>query len=214
MMVGMLPHGIRSEISLALAKGLAPHIDEQAMRNGTREYRIVRHLMNYQIVVRHAGEHGGRSWYESLRQHYDWNGRYWDQRALFESRFERDETARSYAERSIQVHRHSFGYNTLGTVLLRIAIRQGTVDALINGIENLHQAKDFRDWESREHPFTTFFTSLIRFVNAWGFDAVPRQAKDEWNEWFREARSSSVFSTQDGQARLARWQREWLQFVA
>ena len=213
MVIATLPRTLLSEVSLAIAKALAPHIDERAMRAGTREYRIVRHLMNHEFVVRNAGEHDGRVWYEALRSYYDWNGRYWDQRALFESSFGRHEAARSYAERSIQVHPHSFGYNTLGTVLLRMAIRQGSIIAFNDGIKNLGRAKDFRDWGSREHPFTTFFTSMIRYAQEWGIDAIPQQMRNDWVAWFREAESSQISSTRQGQELLSSWQRQWLQFA-
>ena len=209
----VLDLGERSRISLALARSLAPHVDERAMRSGTREYRIVRHLMNHQTVARISGAIGGRDWYENLLSSYDWNGRYWDQRALFESQFGEHETARSYAERSIQVHPHPFGYNTLGTVLLRMAISRGVLEALDNGIENLERAKGFRDWGPREHPFTAFFTSLIRYAGVWGIAAIPPQVRNTWNQWYREAQSSQMFSTQQGQEQLIQWHREWLAFA-
>ena len=123
----------RLPISLSLAKTLAPHVDERAMRVGTVEYRIVRHLMDQATVSRLVGLTNARDWYDSVREFYDWNGRYWDQRALLESRLGEHETARSYAERSIQVHPHPFGYNTLGTVLLHSAIQRGNRDALLQG---------------------------------------------------------------------------------
>ena len=211
--INTLSRVARAEISLALAKALAPHVDERAMRAGTREYRIVRYLMNHEYVSQQAGEVEGRNWYDSLRDYYDWNGRYWDQRALFESKFEQHETAQSYAERSIKVHPHSFGHNTLGTVLLRMAIRQGSVDALRAGISSLETAKAFRDWGAREHPYTTYFTSMIRYGQVWGIVQVPHQERNAWNEWFREAQSSQVFSTHKGQEELSRWHREWLQFA-
>lgn len=211
--VSTLPNNVRSDISLALAKALAPHIDQRAIRSGTREYRIARNLMSHENVVQHSGEHGGREWYEDLRHYYEWNGRYWDQRALLESRFGRDEPARSYAERSIQVHPHSFGYNTLGTVLLRTSIRHGSVSALRDGIANLDKAKNFRDWGSREHPFTTFFTSMIRFAQTWSIHDIPQRERDAWTMWLREARSSHVFSTHEEQKRLDSWHREWLDFA-
>ena len=204
---------VRAEVSLSLARALAPHIDDRAMRIGTREYQMVRHLMNHETVLRNAGQQEGRNWYESLRLHYDWNGRYWDQRALFESRCEQHETARSYAERSIQVHPHSFGYNTLGTVLLRMAIRQGTVETLNEGIKNLNEAKEFRGWGVREHPYVTFFTSLNRYAQVWGIAAIPQQIRNAWTDWHREARSSSVFSTLKGSEDLANWQQQWMQLA-
>ena len=179
----------------------------------SREYRIVRYLMNQDLIARIAGENAGRKWYDELRPYYDWNGRYWDQRALFESRYGQHETARSYAERSIQVHRHSFGFNTLGTVLLRTAIRRGSTRELLEGIKNLYNAKDFAEWDSREHPFTTFFTSIIRYSQEYGIDSVPQEVKNAWASWFREAQSSRVFSTQQGQELLLNWQRQWLRFA-
>ena len=184
------------------------------MRTGTREYRIVRYLMNHDLIARIAGENEGRTWYDELRPYYDWNGRYWDQRALFESRYGQHETARSYAERSIQVHRHSFGFNTLGTVLLRTAIKRGATGELLEGIKNLDNAKDFAEWGSREHPFTTFFTSLIRYSQEFGIDRVPQEVKNAWASWFREAQSSRVFSTQQSQDLLLNWQQQWLRFAA
>ena len=215
--VNALPRDTRIRISSELAKSLAPHIDQQAMRAGTREYRIVRHLMNHSTIIRIVGrqnEQEAREWYENLREYYDWNGRYWDQRALLESRFGEHETARSYAERSIQVHRHSFGFNTLGTVLLRMAINLGSDESLLLGIRNLEIARGFQDWGEREHPFVTFFTSLIRFAEAWGINAVPHRARTSWTQWLRDANSSTVFSYPQTHRQLEEWNREWLKFAA
>ena len=213
MVANALPSVVKSDIVFALAVALAPHIDGMSIRNGTREYRIVRNLMNHEFVMRTSGEHGGRRLYDDLREYYDWNARYWDQRALFESRFDNDETARSYAERSVQVHSHPFGYNTLGTVLLRMAVRQGSIGALNDGIDNLARSKNFSEWGRREHPFTAFFTSLIRFAEVWGIHEVPPGVRSAWSVWFREAQSSQAFSTHQAQNQLADWQRRWLGFA-
>ena len=166
LVVNALPWEVRSEVSLSLAKSLAPHVDELAMRTGTGEYRIVRRLMDQETVSRLVGQQNAREWYESLRRFYDWNARYWDQRALLESELGDHETARSYAERSIQALEHPFGYNTLGTVLLRMAIRRGNPSPLLEGIRNLDRARRFQEWGEREHPFVTFFTSLHRYAES------------------------------------------------
>ena len=210
MAVNALPRPAKAKISFSLAQALAPHIDERSMRDGTREYRIARDLMNHEIVIRTCGQEEGRSWYERLRPYYDWNGRYWDQRALFESRFEQHETARSYAERSVQVHPHPFGYNTLGTVLLRMAIQQGSVASLNEGAKNLGLSKVFRAWGRREHPYTGFFTSLLRYAESWGIDQVPQPLRNAWGDWFLEAQTSQIFSDRQGYEQLLDWQRQWL----
>ena len=211
LLVRTLQDSVRSDVSFALAVALAPHIDQTAMRLGTREHRIVRHLMDHRNVARYSGRESGSGWYNGLLQYYDWNGRYWDQRALFESRYGHHEMARSYAERSIQVHRHSFGYNTLGTVLLRMALDQRLVDELYEGIENLDTSRRFREWEAREHPYTAFFTYLIQYAERWGLYEIPQQTRNQWEIWFREALSSQVFSSAQGQRQLAEWNKRWLQ---
>lgn len=213
LLVGTLDDSVRSDVSFALAVALAPHIDQAAMRRGTREHRIARHLMDHRTVARHSGPDKGSKWYDGLRQYYDWNGRYWDQRALFESRCGQHEVARSYAERSIQVHSHSFGYNTLGTVLLRMAIDQRLISALHEGIAHLETSKRLREWEDREHPYTAFFTYLIQYAERWGMHDIPQQVRSQWGDWFREALSSRVFSSRDGQRQLEAWNKRWLQFA-
>ena len=213
LVVDILPRSARSEVSLSLAKALAPHVDEQAMRAGTGEYRIIRFLMDQATVTWLVGRENARSWYESLREYYDWNGRYWDQRALLESEFGEHETARSYAERSIQVHRHSFGYNTLGTVLLRMAIIRGSPESLLEGIKNLETARSFQNWGERAHPFVTFFTSLLRFSETWGLNAVPHPARTAWTQWFKDASSSTTFAHPEGHIQLGQWNRQWLNYA-
>lgn len=213
LLVGTLDDSVRSDVSFAIAVALAPHIDRTAMRRGTREHRIARHLMDHRTVARHSGRDNGSKWYDGIRQYYDWNGRYWDQRALFESRFGRHEAAMSYAERSIQVHPHSFGYNTLGTILLRMAVDQRLLSALREGIANLDTSRRLRDWEDREHPYTAFFTYLIQYAEQWGIHEIPQQIRSQWVDWFREASSSRVFSSRGGQRQLEEWNKRWLQFA-
>ena len=213
LLVGTLDYSVRSDVSFAIAVALSPHIDQTAMRRGTREHRIARHLMDHRIVARHSGRDKGSKWYDGLRQYYDWNGRYWDQRALFESRYGHHDVARSYAERSIQVHPHSFGYNTLGTVLLRMAVDQRLISALHDGVVHLDASRRLHEWEDREHPYTAFFTYLIQYAERWNIHEIPQQIRNQWGEWFREASSSRVFSSHQGQRQLREWNRRWLQFA-
>ena len=214
LVVRTISRGERSAVSMSLAKALAPHVDEHAMRVGTGEYRIIRYLMDQATVSRIVGLENARTWYEGLREFYDWNGRYWDQRALLESRLGEHETARSYAERSIQVHPHPFGYNTLGTVLLRMAIQEGFRDFLVEGIDNLERAREFPNWGEREHPFVTFFSLVNRFAETWGIDEVPERARTAWDRWFRDAHSSTMFSRPERHLELEQWRRQWLTFAA
>ena len=108
-----------------LMLALAPHIDVSAIVNLTRPYRLLRRLMDQESVMRLIGQNFGRDLYEVMQGPYDWNGRYWDQRALFESELGNHAQARSYAEHSLKIHHHPFALNTLGTVLGRMAVQGG-----------------------------------------------------------------------------------------
>ena len=120
----------RSSAMQSLMLALAPHIDVTAIVNLTRPYRLLRRLMDQESVMRLVGPVFGRKLYEMMQGPYDWNGRYWDQRALFESELGNHAQARSYAEHSLRIHHHPFALNTLGTVLGRIAIQDGDIEVL------------------------------------------------------------------------------------
>ena len=197
--------------SLMLA--LAPHIDVGAIRSLTRPYRLLRRLMDQESVMRLMGPILGRNLYEVLQGAYDWNGRYWDQRALFESELGSHAQARSYAEHSLQIHRHPFALNTLGTVLGRIAVQEGDSEILRDAIRNLEYARDHRRWDASEHPYVTFFTTMIRFGQEWGLAAIPTQLRNTFTEWFNRANNSSVFSNTHTEEQLRRFQRDWLNLV-
>ena len=193
-----------------LVLSLAPHIDIEAIRRLTRLYRLLRQLMNQETVMRLVGAQNGRRLYETMQASYDWNGRYWEQRALFESELGNHTQARSYAEHSLQIHRHPFAFNTLGTILGRIAVQDGNVDTLREAIKNLESARDERRWEASEHPYITFFTSMIRFGETWGLATIPSQIRNTFTVWFNHGKTSRVFASPTGENQLQQFHHAWL----
>ena len=146
----------------------------------------------------------------AIQDVYDWNGRYWDQRALFESRLGNHAQARSYAERSLLILRHPFAFNTLGTVLGRAAIQNADIDALRESINHLKASRDGRAWNTSEHPYTTFFSTMIRFGQECGLESIPNSLRNEWADWFNYARRETLFSHPEGRQQLERFQVDWL----
>ena len=194
--------------SLMLA--LAPHIDITAIVNLTRPYRLLRRLMDQESIMRLVGSDLGRILYEVIQDAYDWNGRYWDQRALFESELGNHAQARSYAEHSLKTHHHPFALNTLGTVLGRMAVQDGDIEVLREAIRNLEYARDHRRWDASEHPYVTFFSTMVRFGQEWGLAAIPTQLRSAFTEWVNQASRSIVFSNASTQQQLRTFQRDWL----
>ena len=193
-----------------LVLALAPHIDIRALISRTRPYRLLRRLMDQEAVLRLVGEVRGRSLYEVMEDPYDWNGRYWEQRALFESALGNHPQARSYAEHSLLTHRHPFAFNTLGTILGRIALQSGDADSLREAVQNLKVARDERRWEASEHPYVTFFTTMIRFGQQSGPSAMPVQLRNTFDEWLMHASNSPIFMSREGEEQLKDFQRDWL----
>ena len=200
----------KNDATQRLALTLAPHIDIDAIRSLTRPYRLLRRLLDQETVMRLLGPQDGRALYEVIQESLDWNGRYWEQRALFESGLGNHAQARSYAEHSLKILRHPFALNTLGTVLGRIALQNGDVDTLREAIKNLELARDERRWEDYEHPYVTFFQTIVKFGEEWGLASIPTQLRQMFTDWHRLAGSSRVFLGPRGESQLQEFQRRWL----
>lgn len=205
-----LSEDVRSVVLERLAYALAPHASTRAIAELTRPYRLLRRLMDQATIRRLVGPEHGRRLYEFMEKHYDWNGRYWEQRALFESNLGNHSQARSYAEHSLKVHRHPFAFNTLGTILGRIAIQDGDARVLGEAIENLQFGRDERRWEASEHPYVTYFTTIIRFGEKWGLGNVPVAVQNTFNEWYDRARRTLVFTTPREEQQLLGFFKRWL----
>ena len=192
---------------------LAPHVDINAIRNRTLHHRLLRQLMDEEAVMRLVGVNRGRELYAAVQHLFDWNGRYWDQRALFESRLGHHPQARSYAERSIQVQEHPFAFNTLGTILGRISIQSGDVNDLQECIRNLESARDRLTRDTSEHPYSTFFSTMNRFGQEWGLATIPTPLRNMWTDWFNQSQRELLYSHPQGQAQLRDFQNQWLRLA-
>ena len=202
------------EAMYSLAMALAPHIDRNSLRSLPRPYRLLRRLLNHGTVSRHLGDRLGRQFYDQISDPYDWNSRFWEQRALFESSLGNHAQARSYAEFSLHRLEHPFGFNTLGTVLGRFAIQIGDSSMLHEAVRNLEHARELRRLEGSEHPYVTFFTTMIRFGQEWGMSAMSVRLRNAFFEWHRHAERSSVFFGQRREDELGDYLREWLYLIA
>ncbi len=201
---------LRREAMESLAYALAPHADARAIAERTRPYRLLRRLMDQETVKRLLGHENGRRLYETMEEAYSWNGRYWEQRALFESDLGNNTQARSYAEHSIAIHRHPFALNTLGTILGRIAVKTGDVETLREAIDCLEDSRDERRWDASEHPYVTYFTTMIRFGEVWGLATMTESLRNTFGEWFDRARRTAVFATQVETQTLNSFLSRWL----
>ena len=194
----------------SLTTALAPHIDISAIRKRTLPYRLIRRLMDQETILRLIGPSDGRLMFEHMQDLYDWNGRYWEQRALLESALGNHRQARSYAERAVQILSDPFAWNTLGTILGRMAVEIGDASVLRQSVDYLEKARTEPRWDESQHPYFTFFTTMVKFGEIWGVHAMPRHLRNDFTEWHKVALRSPVFRTLGMLSQLQTFHSDWL----
>jgi hypothetical protein len=211
----------RFDLTLLLAKTLSPYITTRTISQKTIHYRIVRRLMDEELIHDWVGTLRSRAWYEELVTYYEWNARFWEQRALLESRLGHFPRARSYAEEAVRIQKHPFTLNTLGSILTRMSISYHNptsreAEALFNeGIEILKVARDMRDNQTI-HTYHTYFARTLSFVKLAYVETgniIPEELKSQWDNWMKSARRSTIYSHSENLKELDGQQKEWTTLI-
>lgn len=209
----------RYELVKNLAIHLSPHISISAIQQKTLYYRIIKELMDERIILDWLDPVLAQKFYSNLLPYYDWNARYWEQRALAEASMNHLDPAMSFAETAVARNRDPFTLNTLGTVLLRTACSPdysgaaGTLDLYWKGVGNLHESLDIGQGRF-PHPYTTFFTHTLGYVQLhFKNKEINRDIIREWEWWYKKAQSSLSFASPDRYAQLTSYNISWLNLV-
>lgn len=101
-----------------LAKSIAPRVNRKGVRKRTPEARLAGRLFDADKIVRPFLAEHSEDFYVAVKDAWEWNSRYWEQRALLI--VDRDiKTALQYARHAVAIEEHPFPLTTLGTVLLK-----------------------------------------------------------------------------------------------
>jgi hypothetical protein len=213
---------IRFKLSLALARALSPYVSIDAIRKGTVHYRVVRQVMDHQVLAAWIGREQVESWYRKNEPYYSWNARYWEQRALSQVQTGHFDKAESYAANAVERHRDAFTLNTLGTVLVRKALQwfeAGSPESLScfwRGVRCLRDSKRMAKLRGLEfeHPYITFFSYAIAYARA--VDGARRDdaLKHEWDAWREDALRSRAFQHPVSRRQLQTFQTRWSELDA
>ncbi|MFZ1438532.1 MAG: SIR2 family protein [Candidatus Microthrix subdominans] len=177
-----------SKLAANLCLSVAPLVSPQAISRQTLEYRIARALMNIDSVRRLSGSDDVDTWYADLEDAYNWNARYWEQRALgLRDRLDR---AYSFARRAVTRSEDAFSLNTLGTILMWRATDPANAsvsDRLKHwreAVDALTRSRD-KGGSQFEHPYVTFFTYTARLLQAPGVlaSAPPNMLEQAFVNW-------------------------------
>lgn len=201
----------RYDAMSSIVSSLAPLINPDVIKMKGLEHLILREVLDQENVSRSIGSLALK-FYEAHERDLGWSSRYWDQRALLESRYEGHfPKAYSYSQKAISLEHHPFAFTSLGAICMRHCLR-------LIGSNRLEALKYFHEGEvalttayelnassdkPHEHPFVTFFASSARLLKGMS----PRDSEFEvvlelHKIWLQRALDSPAYSTFHGKKRL------------
>jgi hypothetical protein len=166
-----LPIADKAEAAKGLALGVAPYVSPKAISDDALAYRIARSVMDEEFVLSiHLDEQEALDWYTPLDRDYEWNARFWEQRALLASRAGRHEKALSWALTAVAKLRDSFSLNTVGVVSMRRAVAEAGAgkwpsSSFADAEQYLRESRSRRSSgtgrDRAEYPYVSFFHGVL-----------------------------------------------------
>ena len=104
------------ETIVKLAKSFAPYVNRETIKLQTPEARASRRLLNFEDAVSRFISGDADDFYSVIQAEWDWNSRYWEQRALGILHFDMERSLR-YARHAVSIEEHPYTLNTLATIL-------------------------------------------------------------------------------------------------
>lgn len=169
------------EMFCALAKALAPYVNRRTSIDRTPEARLAARLFNAERVTRPLLGALADDFYVSTRDSWQWNSRYWEQRALFTQATDID-AAIQFARHAVAIEAHPFPWTTLASLLAKKMEAAATgFEALYGEIYDLltqvFRQESARSWRPTPHPYSALFHATNVFLEKGG-SLPPR--KKEW----------------------------------
>jgi hypothetical protein len=114
---------------LGMIQRLSPLATRQSLRERNRAAVLVGYLMNARQLQKSFPRGDIDGFYEDLRDTFgDWNGRYWEQRAIYAKATGDWAHAESFAGRAVSLYDDAFTRTTYGTVLINKAESLAALD--------------------------------------------------------------------------------------
>jgi len=207
---------------VGLCQALAPQMSPQAIFDNTWAYRMLRHVLDHEQLAKLIGRPRLDEFYSAIENGYEWNSRFWEQRALAASTDGDHPAAERFAKNAVEANRDGYSLTTLATVKLRRLAHSspGLGDSAADtefwvAVRLLRDARD-NGVHASEHPFVTFFYNALTYgkrAKAHG-RALPVDVRREWSEWWSAAENHQAFQLGRRSDELSKFQREWLMLAA
>lgn len=155
----------------ATARVLAPHVNRRAIMKRSPEARLAGRLFDYDKIVRPLIGDSAERFYVSVQRLWEWNSRYWEQRALLTAETDL-QAAIQYARHAVAIELHPFPLTTLAKLLLReMEADPAKLGSLYSeAFEKLTQAieTEFRRSRITVHPFYTLLNGTALYLELGG----------------------------------------------
>jgi tetratricopeptide (TPR) repeat protein len=208
----------RYQYSMNLSKVLFSYVDRYQVSLRTIYHRISREIFDASFIFHWIGKSKARDWYHENALFWDWNARFWEQRALLEIKIGNYPQAYSYAEHAVKIYKDSFSLNTLGSILMKMSfiyydvLTKESLDSLRKGIDYLRDSRNEKILLA-ERPYSTFFTNLLSYAEKCynlGHTHLPEGYHTEWNSWIKSAKNSPLYENYEFSKQLNEFENRML----
>ena len=141
-----------------LSMALAPYVNRRTVIEQTPEARLAGRLFNAERVVRPLLKEHSAEFFHLSRESWQWNSRYWEQRALLTQTSDID-TAVQYGRHAVAIEAHPFPWTTLASLLIRKLNsapqqRDALFEEILDILTKVFKFEDGRNWRSTPHPYS------------------------------------------------------------
>lgn len=168
------------ELFCALANALSPYVNRRTTMDRTPEARLASRLFSAEHITRLLlGSHAD-DFYVQTREAWQWNSRYWEQRALLTQATNID-TAVQFARHAVAIEAHPLPWTTLASLLVRkMEASSIGLDSLFSEIYDLltqvFKQEAARGWRATPHPYSTLIHAAEVFLEKGG--RIPPRKQD------------------------------------
>lgn len=172
-----------------IASALVAHVNRRAIMQRSPEARLAGRLFDADKIVRPLLGPNADDFYTSAQKDWEWNSRYWEQRALLVAETDLS-TSLQYARHAVAIEQHPFPLTTLGKILLKRmeVVPEERDNMFAEAFEKLTAAIEREVVHSRitVHPFSTLLSGASRYLELGGTLTMRQQSA--LNDYSNEAR--------------------------
>lgn len=161
------------DIFSKLAISLSPYVNRRATISRTPEAKLAARLFSAEHVARPLLGIHADTFFNQAREAWQWNSRYWEQRALLTQGTNLD-LAIQYARHAVAIEEHPFPWTTLASLLSKKLEKVNTgIDSLYDEVYEIinkvvRHEESTKGWRSTPHPYATLFHATHILISKGG----------------------------------------------